>query len=51
VFQDLETIAVFTSGNYGRPRQRNPLRIKRNELLPALLDAQLESPGDNWGAY
>lgn len=51
VFPDLETIAVFTSGNYGRPRQRNPLRIMRNELLPALLDAQLESPGDNQRAY
>ncbi|WP_193757794.1 serine hydrolase domain-containing protein [Pseudovibrio sp. W64] len=36
VIPELNTIAVFTSRNFGRSRQINPLKIMRNEIVPML---------------
>jgi CubicO group peptidase (beta-lactamase class C family) len=45
VFPELRAVAVFTSRNYGRHRQINPLRVVRDDLLPVLLEAQGKRSG------
>lgn len=37
VLPELNTVAVFTSRNFGRSRQINPLKIMRGEPVPALV--------------
>jgi CubicO group peptidase (beta-lactamase class C family) len=40
VFPELDAVLVFTSDNYGRSRQINPLKIVKHELAPVLVGAK-----------
>jgi|GEM_PF-1336785 len=44
VFPGLDAALVFTSDNYGRSRQINPLNIMKTEIVSVLVNAKSNSP-------